>query len=218
VGSIDVADEGHDTIESASSPGPGIVLFPAFELREKPDLSSFDGVETAVGQAGLFVNPFFGTSAAAPHSGAIAALMLSKNPTLSPAQIQQIMKATAVDIEEPGFDYFAGAGRLDALAAVVGVPCLDPNSLAADANCSGEKVPNAARSAYRSARKRLLSLGDAPSQKARKALSAARTRMLKKLAAVNKKASKGKLTPACAGQVNGLFGLLSSTIACRVSG
>lgn len=84
VGSIDVADEGHDTIESASSPGPGIILFPAFELREKPDLSSFDGVETAVGQAGLFPNPFFGTSAAAPHTGAVAALMLSKTRRCRP--------------------------------------------------------------------------------------------------------------------------------------
>jgi subtilisin family serine protease len=218
LGAIDVADEGHDTIESASSPGPGIIVFPAFELREKPDVASFDGVETAVGQAGLFPNPFFGTSAAAPHSGAVAALMLSKNPTLSPAQIQEIMKATAVDIEAPGFDDLAGAGRLDALAAVAAVPCFDANTLAATASCSGEKVPKSASSAYRAARKRLLALGDAPSQKARKALAKARTRLQKTLGAVSRSAAKGKISGGCAANVNGLFALMSSTISCRISG
>jgi subtilisin family serine protease len=214
VASIDVADEGHDTIEGQSSPGPAKIFFPAPETRAKPDIASFDGVRTTV--PGF--DPFFGTSAAAPHTGAVAALMLSKNPTLTPAAIQQIMKQTAIDIEAPGFDSLAGPGRLDAVAAVVAVPCQDANALAADATCSGEKVPNGALSAYRAARKRLLALSGTPSAKARKALAAARTRLLKKLGAVNKKASKGKLSPGCAARVNGLAGVLASTISCRISG
>jgi hypothetical protein len=52
----------------------------------------------------------------------------------------------------------------------------------------------------------------------RKALGAARTWLLRKLAAVNKKLSKGKLSAECASRVNALAALLSSTISCRISG
>jgi subtilisin family serine protease len=216
VGAINIGDEGLDTASAESSPGPATILFPAREVREKPDLASFDGVETAVGQAGRFPNPFFGTSAAAPHSGAVAALMLSKNPTLSPAQIQQIMKATAVDIEAPGFDRLSGAGRLDALAAVAGVPCLDGNALAAQASCGGEKVPKAAAAAYRRARRLLLASVGASARKARKKLKAARKQVDKATNAVDKRAAK--LSPGCAASLRGALSLLGNAVSCRTAG
>jgi hypothetical protein len=218
VASIDVADDGHDTIESQSSPGPATILFPAPEVREKPDIASFDGVETAVGQAGNFVNPFFGTSAAAPHTGAVAALMLSKNPTLSPAAIQQIMRQTAVDIEAPGFDRLAGAGRLDALGAVAGVPCLDASALPAEATCGGEKFPQGAAAAYRAARGRLLAANGAPAAKVRKLLGPVRKRLAKGIKAVDRRAARGKVSAACAGTLRGLLSLANSTVSCRLSG
>ena len=37
-------------------------------VRQSLDGTAIDGVQTAVGQAGFFVNPFYGTSAAAPHA------------------------------------------------------------------------------------------------------------------------------------------------------
>jgi hypothetical protein len=64
---------------------PGNVSSTGGTLRQKPDITAADGV--AVTGVGGFPNPFYGTSAAAPHAGAIAALVKSANPSLTPAQI-----------------------------------------------------------------------------------------------------------------------------------
>jgi len=117
VAAIDVDDPGLDTVERFSSQGPVRLTFPQ-ETRAKPDISGFDGVNTSVpGFA-----PFFGTSAAAPHVAAVAALMLQRNPFITPGTIRSVLTATAVDVGTPGFDDVAGAGRLDALAAVSAIP------------------------------------------------------------------------------------------------
>ncbi len=114
VAAIDVDDPGRDTVERFSSRGPVELAFPQRETRAKPNVAAFDGVATAV--PGF--QAFFGTSAAAPHTAAIAALLLERNPFLSPADIRATLMATAVDVGPPGFDFGAGAGRVDALAAV----------------------------------------------------------------------------------------------------
>jgi subtilisin family serine protease len=123
VAAIDAHDPGLDDVESFSMQGPAPIFFPARVDRPKPDFAAFDRVVTTLPAGGSF-NPFFGTSAAAPHSAAVAALLLSKNPSLSPSQVQSILTSTAVDIEAPGFDNIAGHGRIDALAAInaVAVP------------------------------------------------------------------------------------------------
>jgi subtilisin family serine protease len=127
VAAIDV-DSNQLSVEAFSSQGPAQIAFPAAS-RPKPDLSAFDGVSTSV--PGF--TPFFGTSAAAPHVAAIAALMLQKNALLSPAAIQATLAETAVDIGAAGFDSVAGAGRVDALAAVEAV-CVT------DADCDDNNV------------------------------------------------------------------------------
>jgi subtilisin family serine protease len=131
VGAIDVGDPGLDTIERFSSEGPVRLAFPP-TTRPKPDLAAFDGIATAV--PGF--SPFFGTSAAVPHVAAIAALMLQRNPFLTPAEIQATLAATAVDIGPPGFDDAAGAGRVDAVAALAAVapPECPPESACNDGN------------------------------------------------------------------------------------
>jgi serine protease len=63
---------------------------------------------------------FIGTSMAAPHVSAAAALviathLLGKHP--SPAAVERRLESTAVDVGPPGFDRDYGAGRLDAAAA-----------------------------------------------------------------------------------------------------
>src|SRR5262249_29073849 len=89
-------------VEDFSSWGPAPIFFPTMSFRRKPDLAAFDGVTTTSANPGL--NPFLGTSAAAPHSAAVAALLVSKNPALTPAEIQGALVATAVDIAPAGFD------------------------------------------------------------------------------------------------------------------
>ncbi len=68
---------------------------------------------------------FQGTSAAAPHAAAVAALMLQANPYLTPTQIYDVLKATALDMDDPGtagfdtgWDRATGFGLIQADAAV----------------------------------------------------------------------------------------------------
>lgn len=59
-----------------------------------------------------------GTSFASPITAATVALMMSANSTLSPAEIDTILKSTAVDLGTAGADPYYGAGRIDAAKAV----------------------------------------------------------------------------------------------------
>jgi hypothetical protein len=90
----------------------------AKSVRDSLDGTAIDGVQTKIGQLGYFSNPFYGTSAASPHAGAIAALVRQVNPTLTPAQVISTMTSTATDIETAGYDTTSGHGRFNALNAV----------------------------------------------------------------------------------------------------
>jgi len=121
VAAIDAADPGNDTIEFFSNQGAS-TIFTNFATqtsvtRDTVDGAGIDGVETRIGQLGFFNNPFFGTSAAAPHVAAVAALLLDINPSLTPAQVSTVLNSTAVDIGVAGYDNESGFGRFDALAA-----------------------------------------------------------------------------------------------------
>ena len=65
-----------------------------------------------------------GTSQATPCVAGIVALMLSKNPELTPAQICQILEETSVRLT-PTKSNVTGVGRVDALAAIHAVPDWD---------------------------------------------------------------------------------------------
>lgn len=58
-----------------------------------------------------------GTSMATPGVAGVMALMLSKNPELTPAEISEILETTAVPLSTTKSNTF-GSGRIDALAAV----------------------------------------------------------------------------------------------------
>ncbi len=136
VGALDVADPGLDTVEFFSSQGPARIEFPSAQTRPKPDLVGYDDVASEV--PGF--NPFFGTSAAAPHVAAVAALLLQENPSLTPARVQALLRASAIDIGPPGFDDDSGAGRLDALGAASlacddGNPCNGVETFVAGRGC-----------------------------------------------------------------------------------
>ena len=59
-----------------------------------------------------------GTSQASPIVAGVAALLKSKNPNMTPAQIREQLMKTARDLGTPGFDPHYGAGMVDAAAAV----------------------------------------------------------------------------------------------------
>ena len=82
-------------------------------IRQKPDIAAADGVSTSV--PGF--TTFFGTSAAAPHAAAIAALIKSAAPTLTSQQIRDLMVSTALDIGPVGWDRTAGIGIVTPLGS-----------------------------------------------------------------------------------------------------
>jgi subtilisin family serine protease len=93
---------------------PGNLLATGGTLRQKPDFSAADAVSTATPGFSIF----FGTSAASPHAAAIAALLLSANKNLTPAQVRTALTSTAIDIGEPGVDRDSGAGIIMAMPAL----------------------------------------------------------------------------------------------------
>lgn len=117
-------------VESFSSDGPRRVFFNADgtpitpgnfsstggAVRQKPDIAAADGVMTYV------FGHFFGTSAAAPHAAAIAALLWSYDRVLTPEEIRAALTSTALDIEEPGADASSGAGIVMAYEALQTLP------------------------------------------------------------------------------------------------
>lgn len=69
-----------------------------------------------------------GTSFSSPVVAAAAALMLSANTKLTPADVDRILKSTALDLGTSGYDQYYGTGRVDAARAVAAAK----NTVAAD--------------------------------------------------------------------------------------
>ncbi len=105
---------------------PGNVLFAGNggTTLAKVDLAAADGVVTTT--PGFI--PFFGTSAAAPHAAALAALVWSAKPSATAAAVKSALLGSALDIEAPGVDRDSGVGIVMAPAAVRAV--LTPLSVA----------------------------------------------------------------------------------------
>ncbi len=101
-------------IESFSSRGP--VTMVDGSSRQKPDVCGADGV--SVTGVGGFPSHFYGTSAAAPHVAAIAALVWSQHPQLSAPQIRNRILGNTKDLGAAGYDNTYGYGLADAYSSV----------------------------------------------------------------------------------------------------
>ncbi|MGB5048489.1 MAG: S8 family serine peptidase, partial [Caldilineaceae bacterium] len=75
----------------------------------KPDLAAYTNVATASYGA---LDPFSGTSAAAPHVAGAAALVKQAYPQASPAEIRAFLQGRALDVGAAGRDTQTGVGRL----------------------------------------------------------------------------------------------------------
>ena len=154
----------NNPIEYFSSDGPRQVFFQAdgspitpgnFSstggfVRPKPDIAAADGVSTPVpgppdDPSGF--DPFYGTSAAAPHAAAIAALIKSYNRNLSAAQIRSVLTSTALPMSglgylpmAPGMDRDAGFGIVMAYQALASMTSAPPVTTTPPSNQPGLEV------------------------------------------------------------------------------
>ncbi len=137
-------------LEYYSSVGGGPILFDKTgarlatpQIRQKPNFVAPDGgnntflgfkdtgnTSTVSQCANNASYPnFFGTSAAAPHAAALAALMLQANSALTPTQIYTAMQSTASAMPVGGGstpDYNSGFGFIQADAALASLPTGTP--------------------------------------------------------------------------------------------
>jgi subtilisin family serine protease len=63
-----------------------------------------------------------GTSFATPITAGLCALIWSRNPTLSPVEVETILRSTCVDLGAAGVDNVFGYGRIDADSAIFATP------------------------------------------------------------------------------------------------
>lgn len=133
---IGAVNAGSGTLEGFSSAGPvnlvlttvcpgGVYPCPAGGVAGPPaqqfqglDFLGADGV--SVSGVGGFGSPFFGTSAAAPHTAGCDALVRDLiGAAAPPATVRARLASTAVDFGPPGEDSTNGAGLVDCFAALL---------------------------------------------------------------------------------------------------
>jgi subtilisin family serine protease len=108
-----------NTIESFSSQGP------ANNGAIKPDITAPDGVSTST----YGTRAFFGTSAATPHTAGAAALLWSKKPSQTAADVRFALQAGAIDFGTAGQDNVYGYGLLTLCNVLPAATALSPSGL-----------------------------------------------------------------------------------------
>jgi hypothetical protein len=91
----------------------------------KPEIVAPDGTDTTFFGTDIDGNGFpnfFGTSAAAPHAAAVAALVRQLRPSSIPAEVYALLENSAIDMGVPGFDNDSGFGLIQADATLAIVP------------------------------------------------------------------------------------------------
>jgi len=123
IGAVNGSDGVGNTIEYFSSIGPLYVAFPTPAQIQAPSLVAPDGISVDASgtyfQSFLFPDGnFYGTSAAVPNAGAVAALIRGAFPNLSAADLLKALQngASPLGSGTPNATY--GYGRVDAMGAL----------------------------------------------------------------------------------------------------
>lgn len=128
-GVVHFSGTGNTGEEGLEFPGSVASVNAVSAIDRNGDLSDFStfGAGTAFTAPGEFVRTTdldgtyrwaSGTSIAAPHVAAVAALLFSLDPGMSSFQVENILEATVVDVGAPGVDPVFGAGLVNAGQAV----------------------------------------------------------------------------------------------------
>ena len=144
--------------EAFTSPGPSTIYFDKNnkrfknpEIRQKPDMAAMDGANNTFFIGDSSVDPdtfpnFFGTSAAAPHAAAIAALVLDAagGPgSVKPTRLRKFLQDSAFRHDlDPFFSsgFALSAGNLLAISATAdqnAISQFDPNVFTLTQSASG---------------------------------------------------------------------------------
>ncbi|RYG35463.1 hypothetical protein EON81_12640 [bacterium] len=92
---------------------PGLKYADAI-IRQSPSISAPDGVQTNT--AGF--QPFYGTSAAAPHAAALTALLKEFAPDATPEDLLNGLMKGSIDILTPGYDITSGWGAVSGKGSI----------------------------------------------------------------------------------------------------
>ncbi|MEM2152394.1 MAG: S8 family serine peptidase [Candidatus Bathyarchaeia archaeon] len=104
-------------IVSVSATASGDILASFSSYGPYVDLSA-PGVSIYTTVKGGSYGSVSGTSFSAPIVAGVAALIFSANPSLTPADVEQILESTAVDLGDAGYDVYYGWGRVNAYEAL----------------------------------------------------------------------------------------------------
>ena len=141
-GSIVVAAAGNDFLRGNPivfpAAFPHVVTVGATDLLDAPAIFSSESRTTDIAAPGVAIpvqdpvdpmgfSTYRGTSVAAPIVSAAAAWVWTQRPDLDPSQLVEVLRRSAQDLGEPGFDDRSGFGMLDIPAALAfGPPAPDP--------------------------------------------------------------------------------------------
>lgn len=124
-----VAATGNDFTESPGYPAAYPEVFAVGASDYNQQLAQFSnygsyvdaaapGVSIASTYPGSQYAALSGTSMASPHAAALAAMIRGLNPDLTNEQIMELMRATCVDLGDPGHDIYYGYGQIDIAGAL----------------------------------------------------------------------------------------------------
>ncbi|MBF0278446.1 MAG: S8 family serine peptidase [SAR324 cluster bacterium] len=130
-GVVVVASAGNDSTTLIGYPGSSSGAIMVGALRADDTLAPFSNHNTALSvmapgyeiyapdhQADDRYRFLSGTSMAAPMTAGAVALILQKNPALTPSEVKTLLENTADDLGPSGYDGFYGAGRINIAKAL----------------------------------------------------------------------------------------------------